>query len=103
MSVRDRAESGVACVSYAGGYDAHADCARQRVQPISAQLPGWKRVQLLLRYLGVHAAVPTLLCTSLFRLDRTTDSNAVAKHDAHLSCTASVPVPAGLRKGVRVR
>ena len=60
-------------------------------------------MQLLLRYLGVHAAVSTLLCATLFRPDAATDPNAAAKHDTHLSSTPSVPVPAGLRKGVRVR
>ena len=51
------------------------------MQPVSAQLPGWNRVQLLLRYLGVHAALSTLLCASLFRPDAATDTNAVAEHD----------------------
>jgi hypothetical protein len=44
VCVRDGAEFGAVCVSYAGGYDAYADSGRQRMQPISAQLPGWKRM-----------------------------------------------------------
>ena len=81
--------------------NAHADTDRQRMQPLSARLPGWENVQLLLRHLGVHAAVSALLCASVFRADAGTD--AVAKHDTHLSSPPAVPVPAGLREGVRVR
>lgn len=73
--------------------DPHADSDRQSMQPVSARLPGWKTVQLLLRYLGMHAAFSPLLCASLFGADAATDSNAV--HDTHLSPTPSVPVPAG--------
>jgi hypothetical protein len=63
-------------VSQGNDANAHADSDRQRMQPVSARLPGWKGVQLLLWHLGVHAALSTLLCTSLFRADPGTDSYA---------------------------
>lgn len=59
--------------------NAHAD---SRMQPVSAGLPGWKSVQLLLRYLGVYAAVSSLLCASLFRADAGADPDDPAHADS---------------------
>ena len=51
----------------------------QPMQPVNERLPGWKTVLLLLRELGVHAAVSTLLCASLFGAD----SSTVRQPDTH--------------------
>jgi hypothetical protein len=73
------------------------------MQPVIACVPGWNRLLLLLRRTPMLATICTLLRNSLFRPDAAPDSNAVTKHDTHLSSTPSVSVPAGVRKGVRVR
>jgi hypothetical protein len=89
-------------VSRGNDTNAHTDSNRQRMQPVSIRVPGWKSVLLLLRDLGVHAALSSLLRASLFKPAAAPDSNADAEHHTHLSSTPSVRVPAGLREGVRV-
>jgi len=79
VCVRDRADSLVVCLSYAWGHYAHAAADRRRMQSVSAGLPGWKTVQLLLRHMGLHATVSTVLCASLFR----TNAGTNADHHAH--------------------
>ena len=49
------------------------------------------------------AAICTLLRDSLFIANANADHHAVGQHNTHLSSTPSVQLPAGLRKGVRVR
>ena len=79
--------------------DAHADSECHRMQSVGERLPGWKRVHLLLRNLGVHAALPSLLCASLFRTDTATDSNAVTQRDTGgmRSARTRLPVRDNLR------
>ena len=69
------------------------------MRPVDARLPDRCAVPLLLRPLEVHASVRTVLCACLF--DAGGDPNAGAQSDTNLSTTAAVPMPAGLRKGVR--
>jgi hypothetical protein len=50
------------------------------MQRVSIRVPGWKGVLLLLWYVGVHAALSSLLRASLFKPAAAPDSNADAEH-----------------------
>lgn len=54
----------------------HTDFGNARMQPFSSRLPGRNPVLLLLRHLGVHASLPSLLCLFLCRADRGADADS---------------------------
>jgi hypothetical protein len=53
----------------------HTNPDRQRMQPVVVRLPGRKRVHLLLRHLGVHAALSTLLRAAVFITNTNADAD----------------------------
>ena len=61
------------------GYsNAHTSLWPHLMQSVSIGLPNWSYVQLLLRQLGLHAALFALLCASLFGANSVADSDANA-------------------------
>ena len=56
----------------------HTDSNGARMQPFRGGLPNWDYLQLLLRNMGLYAALLTVLFASLFGANPVADSDADA-------------------------
>ncbi len=70
----DRLVVGRVFASLGTDSQSHTDSNHARMQPFRSRLPNWSYLQLLLRNMGLYAALLTVLCASLFRADPGADT-----------------------------